>query len=875
MVKKNLFIAFSILMVFSMLLAACAAPATTTTVEKTVVVEKVVTQEVVKTVEVTQQVEVVKEVMVTPEPVARKGAWVDNVVFTSIDQADQAVAQIKSGDIDIYAYSVSDAELFKTVTADPNLTYSNSLGSYTELTFNPAGPVFPTTGKLNPFAVPAVREAMNWLIDRNSVVQNIYGGLAKVKVFPLNSAFADYVRYVAKARELEAYYAYNPEKAKQVISDEMVKMGAALGADGKWMFNDEPVTIIILIRVEDQRKATGDYVANQLESIGFTVDRQYKTRTEASPIWNRGNPDDGLFHIYTGGWITTAISRDDGTNFAYFYTPLGSGSPLWQAYKNDPAYHNENNDGVADKLWNNVFGSMEERGQLFEQAMELALKDSIRVWIIDQLSYSPFSAKVQTSYDLAGGISGTQLWPFTVRFVDQEGGTVKIAQPGILVEPWNPVAGSNWIYDTMPRRATEDYGALADPYTGLAWPQRLEKMDVTVETGLPIAKTLDWLTLTTADTIEVPADAWVDWDAAAQKFITAGEKFTSTVTSKTKTVLTYPADLFTTVKWHDGSNLSAADFVMNIIMTFDRAKPESAIYDEAAVPAFDSFMSVFKGIKIVSTDPLVIEYYTDSYSLDAETQTSGASYWWPQYGFGQAPWQTVALGYLAESEKKATFSTDKAGALSTENAAVEWMSFIAGPSLQILSGELVTATAQSFIPYAPTMGAYVTADEAAARYKNTHTWYQEQGHFWIGTGPFFLNKVFPVEQTLTLARFADYPDTANKWSRFGTPMVAEVEVDGAAQVKIGAEAKFDLMITFQGADYPADQIDAVKYLLFDSKGALVATGAATNDNGAYSVVLPADVTSKLEAGSNKLEVAVTSKAVSIPTFASFEFVTAP
>ncbi len=77
-------------------------------------------------------------------------------------------------------------------------------------------------------------------------------------------------------------------------------------------------------------------------------------------------------------------------------------------------------------------------------------------------------------------------------------------------------------------------GLMADPYTGLFWPQRIEKADVVVKEGLPVAKTLDWLTLTTAPSIEVPAEAWADWDASNQVFITAGEKYTSTQTANYK-----------------------------------------------------------------------------------------------------------------------------------------------------------------------------------------------------------------------------------------------------------------------------------------------------------------------------------------------------
>ncbi len=83
--------------------------------------------------------------------------------------------------------------------------------------------------------------------------------------------------------------------------------------------------------------------------------------------------------------------------------------------------------------------------------------------------------------------------------------------------------GSNWTWDQGLARATNGSATLFDPYTGLAWPLRAQKMDVTVQTGLPVFKTLDWVTLTTADKITPPSDAWVDWDAKSQTFITVAD----------------------------------------------------------------------------------------------------------------------------------------------------------------------------------------------------------------------------------------------------------------------------------------------------------------------------------------------------------------
>jgi peptide/nickel transport system substrate-binding protein len=626
------------------------------------------------------------------------------------------------------------------------------------------------------------------------------------------------------------------------------------------MYKDAPVTIIVLIRTEDARKQIGDYFATQLESIGFTADRQYKTRSEASPIWVQSDPAEGKFSVYTGGWINTAISRDQGSDFSFYYTPRDYPIPLFQAYKPSAEF-----DAVALRLRNNDFKSMDERAELFKTALRLSLQDSVRIWCNDQTSFSPFNANVSVAYDLAAGIAGSSLYPYTIRFKDQTGGVIRIAQPGILVDAWNPIAGSNWIYDSMPQRATLENATVYDPYTGLVWPQRLEKAEITVKEGLPVAKTLDWVTLNTAASIDVPGDAWADWDPVNQKFITASEAYTQPQTAMMKSVVYYPADLWTTVKWHDGSPISMGDFVMGMIMTFERGKKDSTIYDAAAAENLAAFQAHFKAVKIVSTDPLVIETYDDLYYLDAEINVYS---WWPTYTYGPGAWHNIAIGIQAEKAGTLAFSADKA-----DEKKIEWMNYVSGPSLPFLKLELDTAAAKNFIPFAPTMGQYVKADEATLRYANLSHWYKATGHFWIGTGPYYLDKVFPVEGFVTLGR-AYSPDPSEKWSKFGAPKLAVAEVSGPPEVTSGTEATFDVLITFEGAPYANADLAEVKYLLFDATGALSTSGVATAmEDGHFQVVLPADVTTALAAGSNKLVIAVTSKVVSIPSFASFEFVT--
>jgi peptide/nickel transport system substrate-binding protein len=385
-----------ILIITSMVLSACQPQGTVTTVEV------VKTQEVIveKTVEVvtTQEVIVEKtvEVMVTPPPVDRKGGWLDTVTMIADPSVQSAVTRIIAGDIDVYAQSSSNAETFKTAT-DAGLQTINSYGSYNDLTFNTYGPVFEeSTGGLNPFAVREVREAMNRLLDRNYIVQEIMGGLAVPKFFPLTAGFPDYAKYIDVARELEAKYAYDFDAANAVITGVMEDLGAVL-VDGKWTFNDEPVTIILLIRVEDERRQIGDYVANQLEAAGFATDRQYKTSSEASVLWVRGNVADGLWHLYTGGWITTAIDRDQGSNFEFFFSPRSAYSftTLWQSYE-----LTDEQVELFTTLANNDFTNLDERKELFSQAMRDGIETSNRLWLVDRLSYSPLAANVEVGADL-------------------------------------------------------------------------------------------------------------------------------------------------------------------------------------------------------------------------------------------------------------------------------------------------------------------------------------------------------------------------------------------------------------------------------------------------------------------------------------------
>ena len=789
---------------------------------------------------------------------APKGPWVDEVVFSSVSDDATAISMLEAGEAHLYYYGLTDPELFKKVKSSPNLWYALSYGSYNELTFNPVGPEFPATGELNPFSSPRIREAMNYLVDRKYIADELCGGLAVPRYLAITPSFPDYARLIDVAKKLELKYSYDFEKAKTIITEEMKKLGAEL-VNGKWQYKGKPVTIKFIIRVEDERKQIGDYVASQLEKLGFTVERMYKTSKEAAPLWLFGDPAEGKWHIYTGGWVTTSIARDESDNFDFFYTPRGIPVPLWQAYKPDPEF-----DEISKRLATKDYASWEERNEMMAKALELSMKDSVRVWLVNSLTAWVARKGVKQAYDLAGGFYGARLWPYTLRFEGQVGGTAKIVtQAEIPIEPWNPLGGSDWVYDTMVYRATYDPPLMPDPYTGLFWPLKVEKAEVYVKRGIPVTKTLDWLSLKFVDEVKVPSDAWYGWDAKEHKILTAPEG----LTAKAKVVVYFRDDLFEH-KWHDGTKISLADFIFNYIITFDRADNASTVFDESYLQAFLAFKEYFKGFRIVSENPLVLEFYTDNVYPDAEWIVNDVSLWfYPSADYGPTPWHMVTIGLLAEEKGLAAFTAAKA-----DKIGVERLNYITGATLKTLKDMLDEVIATKYIPYKEVLGKYITEDEALARYNALKAWYEAKGHFWIGDGPFYLESVDPTAHVIVLKANREYPDTADKWMGFGEPKMPEVTIEGPSNVISGLGSAFNVRVTFKGEPYSIYDVESVKYIIVDAKGRVMAVGTAKPvEDGLWTVGLEAADTSALPPGSTKLLVAVSSKLVSIPALKETSF----
>src|SRR5215510_8065882 len=121
----------------------------------------------------------------------RHGGWLDEIDVSVVD-GESAISQIQAGAIDFYSFALA-SDTYPAIK-DAGLSTTKSVGGYYGISLNPA--IFTDTNVLNPFSDRKIREALNWLIDRNYINQEIYAGGSLPKILPLTTQLAEYTNLI-------------------------------------------------------------------------------------------------------------------------------------------------------------------------------------------------------------------------------------------------------------------------------------------------------------------------------------------------------------------------------------------------------------------------------------------------------------------------------------------------------------------------------------------------------------------------------------------------------------------------------------------------------------------------------------------------------
>lgn len=765
---------------------------------------------------------------------SQKGAYTDNLQFIQYLDGNIALHDIQAGNLDTYFFRIP-LETVASISKDPNVKiYEKNAGSFA-LLLNPAPSKNPNI--LNPFQFKEIRFAVNYLINREFVVDEILNGYGSVQIDPFGISSPEYEALIPV---IESYnFKYNPSLAKGIIEKSLISHGATK-LDGKWTYNGSPISIKLMIRSDDlPRKSMGEMLANELEKIGFTVQRDYGDLNKANLVVYGKDPQELSWQVYTEGFGgTSQFVRYNPSTAAQMYSPYfgsmpGRGNPSFWNYQNSTL------DKITQSIEFSNFTSEEERNELLRQALTLGIQESVRLFVAQNIDpYAASSSIKGLINDFGAGIS-TSKSLINARSIKNTS-SINVGVKEVYQGAWNNVGGCNDIYCTNILSLVSDSPTSRNPYTGEVIPLRNEWTNIT--------------TMGPEKRLAVDNDA-VTWNPSDQKWEDVGKN-----TSKSKVTLHL---VFS--NWQNGQAMNKADLIYQLYFPYEwssKINSTDQTYDpEYAQPA-QVALKYLRGAKFLNNSTL--ESFVDYWHFDKKEIADFASVW------ATSPWEVNAA--IERLVKNGIFAYSRTEA-TVKN--IEWLSLIIPSHAQAIKQELEKMKAERFVP--AQLKGIVSVDEALKRYDASIKWITEHNHAIIGNGPYEIKNYNPAGRVISLAAFRDssYPFSKGYWSTYESPKLAKFEkVQYPKIVTRGLPLKISGNVTI-GGNYSSNA--TLTYFIFDKDNHQVTqgTGKWIDDNGNFLIAINASSTKAMSIGPNNFQLFVKSNYALRPDIYSGIFISVP
>ena len=701
----------------------------------------------------------------------------DTIRFIQYLEESTALEEVRQGNIDMYYWRIPSDRL-SDPAAREGVVIHESVGNSYDILLNPAeGDAF------NPFTLRDVRFALNYLIDRNLIVNELMAGYGA----PLMAWYGTYSpEYISIIDLLESYnFEHNPSLAQEMINSAMTDAGGVL-EDGVWMINDAPVELRFFIRSDDPiRKAIGEVLAADLKSAGFVVHKDFGDLNKAFTTVYGSDPANLEWHLYTEGWGRSGFVKYDSSGLSQMYAPWfsvmpGFGNPAFWNYEHPDL------DRVTQAIFSGNFSSAEERTDLIREGITLGVEESVRIFLADRLDQFVVHEDIDgVVNDFGAGIPSR----FTTINARSDQGTLDIGVKHVYQGSWNPVAGLSDIYSNHVWYAMYDPSLFLHPYSGSVIPVRAEW---DVQTAGPDGS------------LPVPSDA-ILWDVASDSWVDVGTNATAT------SLATYH---LTFSNWHHGIGMSMDDILYAIYFSTEWGTNEGEddpTVDPQYTPRAAQGVESIKGIRVL--DQNTIEVYVDYWHFDEGEIAS-----WASVGAAM-PWELYQAMERAVLDDKTAFSRSVA-----QSKGVNWLSVLIPGDADLLREYLVQFRDSGEVP------AAIPAQDAADRYNAAISWIDQYGHAVISNGPYMMQGYSPESRTITLVEFDDptYPFATDKWSEFESvtlPQVSDVSIPDL----VTTDTALEILVDTDGAD-------RVLYFVNDATGAIALSGDVdVGDQGSATV----------------------------------------
>jgi peptide/nickel transport system substrate-binding protein len=748
-----------------------------------------------------------------------KGTYFDKVEFIQYSDDNTAIEEVKNGHLDIYYQAIPSDRLDPQTKEDLNVFQST--GTEYSLLINPA-----PSDKFNPFSIREVRYALNYLVDRNLIVDEIMGGYGS----PMISAYKPYdPDYLLILGELQSFdFRYDPSLAQQIISDALTKAGAQK-INGQWYYASKPIEITIFIRNDDQiRKSIGEVLASQLQQVGFVVKKDYGDLSKAFSEVYGTNPSDMKWNIYTEAYSMSGFVRYDSVITAQMYSPWFSNMPGF----NNPEYWNYKDDYVdslSKAIFVGNFTSAGERADLIKKAVGEGIRESVRIFLAAKVDQFIANKKVDGLInDFGAGIT-SRFTPINAR---DGSNTLTVGVKEIYQGSWNPIAGLTDSYSQQIWGAVTDPGDFKNPFTGLTIPVRTSWE---VQTAGPYGK------------LDVPSDA-IRWDPQQQKWVQVGSGIKST--SKVTFHLKFS-------NWHNGQPMDMNDVLYGIYFLYqwgsDNAQ-ESKTFDSEFSPKANQAAKTLIGVRVIDND--TIEVYEDYWHFD-KAEIADSAQVWPSM-----PWEIMYAMEKSVIDGKLAFS--RSDAVSKN---VDWLSLLVPKDANVIKENLVDFGKNRAVPIA--LSSVATTSYCDSRYASSVSWIEEHGHAVISNGPFYVDSYSPEARTITIKSFDDpsYPFGAGHWKEFEQVTLPKIEkINVPNVVPIGKDLDIQASVTPRSNVY---------YYFINAQGKIVDQGVQNSSTGSLDIVVPENKTMSFSSGANDLQIFTVSDSAYRPDIFHTSFLAIP
>jgi len=749
---------------------------------------------------------------------AEKNTFFDSVKFIQYLDENTALEEVRNGNLDVYYYTISPDRL-ETHQAREGLQVFDSTGGSYSIILNPA-----ESEKFNPFSIKEVRFALNYLVDRKLIVNELMGGFGSPIISYYGPSEPEYLTVI---EQLESFnFKYNPGLANEIINKALREKGAEK-INGEWQINGESITITMFIRSDDPvRKSIGEILAVELEKIGFTVKKDFGDLNKAYVIVYGSNPSDLKWNLYTEGWARSDFVRYDSIGLAQMYSPWFSNMPGF----NDPTYWNYKNDKLDELtqiIYTGDFESSEERTELIQDAVIEGVNESVRIFLASKINQYVTNEKVSGIVNDFGAGVPSRFTPINAKSDDSE---FVIGVKQIYQAAWNPVMGLSDSYSRHIWGIISDPATFKHPFTGETFPVRAKWQ---VETAGPNGK------------LDVPQEA-KSWNPVLQKWDNVAPHTLAT----SKVVFD-----FNFSNWHNGEKMDMNDIVHSLYFTTEwgtQTDENDKTFDTEFTPRAAQSIETIIGINPIDEDTL--EVYVDYWHFDEGEIADWAVLW------NSMPWEVTVAMEKAVMDGKVSFS--RSGATSKN---VNWLSLIIPNDANIIKGYLQEFKKNNYIPEALNENNQ-NLKYYQDRYDSSIKWIENNNHAVISNGPFYLESYAPESRTITVRAFDDdsYPFKIDKWKEFEDtkfPMIEKIEMERIIQKDEGFQIEVE-----------AENTDFIRYFLINSEGKITSTETIKINEKNATITLSSEKTKELGIGANNIKIFAISDSVLKPDFYESSFI---